>query len=883
MRQVFLFFLIYLGRCFCSEIVIGAVFDKYKGADDIYSARALKYAVDKINEATGDNSPKLAYKIENITENNPFQALRKTCELLNLGVVAIIGPRNGKNFEAVQSVCDAKEIPVIQTTWNARPLRDSNVINNHPHPSVLSQAYLDFIRVWNWKKFTILYDNDESLIRLEEVLKLTLDRSYVIIVRKLDQYNTGIYRNILREMADNDMTNFFIDCRLDFLQDLFQQSQQMGLMNKRYNYFVNNLDIHVLDLWYLQYSQTNITTLRLVDTEEEAKPALCMSYYDEETEMYSNCFLRTSHTLIVDAMTMINNTLAEMNDVPDFSTKSLSCDNMDNWEYGLSFINLMKTKSFKGMTGLNVFDNEGYRSDFLLEVVELQETGWIPVGQWTGSGGFNLARMGPTTVNVDEAESLANMNFTVQLTLTKPFGFHTESPNTLYGNDRYEGFAVDLIKALAEMEHFNYTFVLREDNDNGSKDAITGEWSGMLGELLNKTTDLAITDMTINSQRAEAVDFTTPFMNLGIAILFQKPKEAEPNFFSFADPFAYDTWAALFICFLVVSFSMFLLGRICPSEWNNPYPCIQEPEYLVNQFTLPNSFWFSMGCLMQQGSEIAPIATATRMVGTMWMFLILILIASYTANLAACLATENPEKLFSDVTSLVENADVKNIRYGAKRNGATFNFFKNSKNPVYKKVYEHMKTYDAEDMVKENTNGVELAIKTQYALFMENIAIDYETQRHCNLEMYGDLLDNKGYGIAMRKHSPYRSKLSSAILKLQSTGVMDNLKRKWWQEKRGGGQCVGTDSSEATPLGMKNVEGVFIVTIEGLMIGLLIVLVEKIISIITISRRSNVSLWRTFMHEMKCYIDFENRSKPVLRGEEEEEDQSKEGYEEMPK
>lgn len=42
---------------------------------------------------------------------------------------------------------------------------------------------------------------------------------------------------------------------------------------------------------------------------------------------------------------MINNTLGEMKDVPYFGTKSLSCNDMDNWEYGLSFINLMKTVS----------------------------------------------------------------------------------------------------------------------------------------------------------------------------------------------------------------------------------------------------------------------------------------------------------------------------------------------------------------------------------------------------------------------------------------------------------------------------------------------------------------------------------------------------------
>lgn len=80
---------------------------------------------------------------------------------------------------------------------------------------------------------------------------------------------------------------------------------------------------------------------------------------------------------------------------------------------------------------------------------------------------------------------------------------------------------------------------------------------------------------------------------------------------------------------------------------------------------------------------------------------------------------------------------------------------------------------------------------------------------------------------------------------------------------------------------MKNVEGVFIVTIQGLTIGLLIVLVEKLLSVISLSRRSKISLWGTFKHEMKCYVDFDNNSKPVLRGE--EEDSSGEAYEQFSK
>lgn len=96
-------------------------------------------------------------------------------------------------------------------------------------------------------------------------------------------------------------------------------------------------------------------------------------------------------------------------------------------------------------------------------------------------------------------------------------------------------------------------------------------------------------------------------MNLGISILFRKPEKAPPSFFSFAEPFANDTWLMLSVSFIVVSMSLFVLGRLCPEEWQNPYPCIEEPEYLVNQFSLSNSFWFTTGSLMCQGSEIAPM------------------------------------------------------------------------------------------------------------------------------------------------------------------------------------------------------------------------------------------------------------------------------------
>lgn len=71
-------------------------------------------------------------------------------------------------------------------------------------------------------------------------------------------------------------------------------------------------------------------------------------------------------------------------------------------------------------------------------------------------------------------------------------------------------------------------------------------------------------------------------------------------------PFSTEVWMYLGGAYLGVSFCLFILGRISPSEWDNPYPCIEEPTELENQFSLRNSLWFTIGALLQQGSEIAP-------------------------------------------------------------------------------------------------------------------------------------------------------------------------------------------------------------------------------------------------------------------------------------
>lgn len=60
-----------------------------------------------------------------------------------------------------------------------------------------------------------------------------------------------------------------------------------------------------------------------------------------------------------------------------------------------------------------------------------------------------------------------------------------ETTTPLFGNDRYEGYCVDVIEKLAKMLGFNYTFTVQEDGANGNFNKATNKWNGMIGEIVD--------------------------------------------------------------------------------------------------------------------------------------------------------------------------------------------------------------------------------------------------------------------------------------------------------------------------------------------------------------------------------------------------------------
>lgn len=86
----------------------------------------------------------------------------------------------------------------------------------------------------------------------------------------------------------------------------------------------------------------------------------------------------------------------------------------------------------------------------------------------------------------------------------------------------------------------------------------------------------------------------------------QVPASQPTRLFSFMNPFTVDIWLYVLAAYCLVSITIYIVARFSPQEWHNPHPCDTENNMIENPFTISNSFWFAIGTLMQQGSDLNP-------------------------------------------------------------------------------------------------------------------------------------------------------------------------------------------------------------------------------------------------------------------------------------
>uniref|UniRef100_A0A8U7NC88 Glutamate receptor n=1 Tax=Corvus moneduloides TaxID=1196302 RepID=A0A8U7NC88_CORMO len=559
-----------------------------------------------------------------------------------------------------------------------------------------------------------------------------------------------------------------------------------------------------------------------------------------------------SAALLFDAVHVVVGAVRELNRSQEIGGRPLACAAPGIWPHGTSLMNYLRMVEYDGLTGRVEFNSKGQRTNYSLRVLEKGRDGHREVGVWFSN---RTLAMDEATLALNASDSLANKTLIITTILENPYVMRVGGAG---GPERYEGFCVDMLRELAALLKFRFHIKLVEDGLYGAPEP-NGSWTGMVGELINRKADLAVAAFTITAEREKVIDFSKPFMTLGISILYRVHMGRKPGYFSFLDPFSPAVWLFMLLAYLAVSCVLFLAARLSPYEWYNPHPCLRERPGLVglveNQYTLGNSLWFPVGGFLQQGAEVLPRALSTRCVSGVWWAFTLIIISSYTANLAAFLTVQRMEV---PVESADDLADQTNIEYGTIHAGSTMTFFQNSRYQTYQRMWNYMHSKQPSVFVKSTEEGIARVLNSKYAFLLESTMNEYHRRHNCNLTQIGGLLDTKGYGIGMPLGSPFRDEITLAILQLQENNRLEILKRKWWE----GGHCP---KEEDHRLGMENIGGIFVVLVCGLVVAILVAVMEFVWSTRRSAETEEISLCSEMLRELRRAVSCSRRPRARRR------------------
>ncbi|KAI6069813.1 Glutamate receptor ionotropic, delta-2 isoform X1 [Aix galericulata] len=679
----------------------------------------------------------------------------QACDLMNQGILALVSSIGCTSAGSLQSLADAMHIPhlFIQRSTAGTPRsgcgltrsnrNDDYTLSVRP-PVYLNDVILRVITEYAWQKFIIFYDNDYDIRGIQEFLDKVSQQGMDVALQKVENNINKMITGLFSTMRIEELNRYRDTLRRAIL--VMNPSTAKSFITEVVETNLVAFDCH----WIIINEEIND-----LDVQE-------LVIY----ELISNLYIYDTVLLLANAFHK------KLEDRKWHSMASLTCirKNSKPWQGGRSMLETIKKGGVNGLTGELEFAENGGNPNVHFEILGTN------YGEDLGRG-----------IRKDRAIK-KKMEKSWE---KKEEPFVMVSENVLGKPKKYQGFSIDVLEALANYLGFKYEIYVAPDHKYGSPQD-DGSWNGLIGELVFKRADIGISALTITPDRENVVDFTTRYMDYSVGVLLRKAEKTVDMFACLA-PFDLSLWACIAGTVLLVGLLVYLLN------WLNP-PRLQMGS--MTSTTLYNSMWFVYGSFVQQGGEVPYTTLATRlMMGAWWLFA-LIVISSYTANLAAFLTITRIENsihsfllkmwlqvscvsfLHQQLRSLQDLSRQTDIPYGTVLDSAVYEHVRvKGMNPFERdSMYSQMwrminRSNGSENNVLESTAGIQKVKYGNYAFVWDAAVLEYVAinDGDCSFYTVGNTVADRGYGIALQHGSPYRDVFSQRGDRLQKRWLTTHL------------------------------------------------------------------------------------------------------------
>ncbi|CAN1327310.1 Glutamate receptor 2.7 [Linum perenne] len=796
---------------------------------------AIEIALKNFNEKSTRRHNFSVY-YANYTQSDPLKAAYAAEEIIKTHKAeAIIGLQSWDESALVGEIGSRYRVPVLSLAPStiSRPLKQlrwpslMNIAGNNGATDEI-QCIAALVRLYEWRKVTVIYEDDAyggnsgKLDLLSESLtKIGSEIEHRLILPPYSSLLSSGSKKLVRDdvislFRQQSRVFIVLQASLPMAIELFKEAKSVGLSGRDSAWIVADDLASLLD----SVDETVISSM-------EGTLGI-KRYFSDQGSPYRS-FKSEFRNRFRSEFPEEDNLVPGIHALRAYDGIRAIADAVEREEVNKTLTEKLLSSNFTGLSGELCFSN--CRNPMLRVVNVLGKKYreldfWRPeLGIFTNTAVANASAMIKNKTNDEESNlKLEGVTWPGNMMNREPKGWKmpTETKPMIIGvpgrtsfekfvkvvnesenKKRYDGFCIDLFDmVLGALEYdLPYNFEAYNGTYEELIDLVYNKTydAELIDLVYNKTYDAIIGDITILASRSKKVEFTQPFTESGLSMIV--PTNSKRSAWMFLKPFTAKMWLVTGVILIYTMLVIWFFEHQTNPDFNGP---------LRNQMGTALHFTFSSLFFAHREKVYSNL---TRVVLVVWLFVVLILNSSYTANLSSMLTVLRLQPNSNDIDWLKK----KNLKIGWDGNPFVKDYLQN----VLNFKVENIKKVDSEYKYEREFDANNIS-----AAFLE---IPYQKEfinHYCRrfTAMAQPFNRFGGFGFVFQKGSPIAADVSMAILKLSEDGELQRLEDHWFATPR---ECLDIESDHATEsLSLQNFWGLYVVTGATSTICLMVFLVQ---------------------------------------------------------
>ncbi|XP_011008403.1 PREDICTED: glutamate receptor 3.7 [Populus euphratica] len=719
-------------------------------------------------------------------------------QLVEKEVVAIIGPQVSGIAHMISSIASGLQVPLISyaaTDPTLSALQFPFFVRTTQSDSYQMAAMADLIDFFRWKEVIVVGVDDDYGRNGIAALEEELNKKMAKISYKLMLSNQLDESEVMDKLSKSKLLGsrvYVVHVNPDPKLRIFTVAQKLQMMTDTYSWLATDWLSATID----SFPPTKKTSLRFLQgvvglrqhTPESSQKRAFMSRWKRMQQKGSaSSELNTYGLQAYDTVWLVayaidrfldehkNITFSPNSKILDMNISGLQIEKLKIFTGGNDLLDIVLQTKFTGLSGQIQFNQDRNVFSGGYDVLNIDGMSIRTVGYWSIAAGFSLsppeARKGKQDINCCLDQRLHNITWPGGKSKT-PRGWviavderplrigvpnrasFTDFVTEVHGSHKIEGYCIDVFVKALELVPYHVPYMFQPFGNGRSNP----KYDDLVKMVAADVFDAAVGDIAIVTNRTKIVDFSQPYASTGLVIV-APIRNSKSSAWVFLKPFTAEMWCVTAASFVMIAVVIWVLEHRVNDDFRGP-----PRRQIVTMFM------FSFSTLFKKNKETT-VSPLGKLVMVVWLFLLMVITASYTASLTSILTIQ---QLSSPITG-IESLIASHWPIGYQTGSFAYDYLSETLYIPRSRLVSLGSPEEYESALQRGPSDRGVA-----AIVDELPYVELFLSSQKDFGIIGQPFTHGGWGFAFRRESPLALDISTAILKLSENGELQKIYEKWF-------------------------------------------------------------------------------------------------------